>query len=257
MIDTGHYYTKTGEPMHFVPRAKGGGTRATTIADARKLELYPGVTTILKAAAKPALVQWLIKQAVYAVVTAPTLPNEGLDDKLVRVLETEKQQDEEAKLAADVGSQIHEAIACAIEEKQWDRSLEAYVLPVLEWVKLTGKVVWTEKVLVGKGYAGRGDLMLDNELINAFILTDFKSTGKLPEKDSWPEHQLQTAAYAAAIGNTGDKRIVTCNVYVSTREPGKMAVFTQDNWFYNFTAGFTPIFQYWQWLNKYYLGDKV
>lgn len=24
MIDTGHYYTKTGEPMHFVPRAKGG-----------------------------------------------------------------------------------------------------------------------------------------------------------------------------------------------------------------------------------------
>lgn len=254
MIETGHYYTQTGEPAHFVPKKTGGGTRSTNITDARKLGLLPSVTTVLKTLNKPALNSWLIKQAVMAVVTAPTLPGESIDDKLVRVLEVEKQQDQESQIARDMGTQIHEALELAIMDKAWDHSLEAFVRPILEWRVATGNVVWTEQVLVGDGYAGKADLLLDNELLNVLILTDFKTTSKLPEKDSWLEHKLQTAAYAKAMGNTGDKRIVTCNVYLSTKTPGQYAVFTQTDWPQTYACGFKPLLDYWCWSNNYYPG---
>jgi len=251
-IETGHYYTRTGEAAHFVPCKSREGNRPTNIADARKLGLFPSVTTILKTLNRPALNDWLIRQAVYAVVTAPTLPNESLDDKLVRVLEVEKQQDEESQKARDTGTAIHEALELALTGKEWDKKLEPYILPVLKWRIETGSVVWTERILIGEGYAGRSDLLLDNELLNCLLLTDFKTAGKLPDKDSWPENRLQTAAYAATLGNTGNRRILTCNVFISTKEPGRYAVFTQDNWRETYEKGFLPLFQTWCFMNGYY-----
>lgn len=256
-IESGHYYTVTGEPAHFVPKKSGGGTRATNIADARKLGLLPSVTTILKILNKPALNEWLIKQAVMAVVTAPTLPGEKLDDKLVRVLEVEKQQDQESQKARDTGTQIHEALELALNDKPWDHSLEAFVNPVLQWRVATGNVVWTEKVLVGDGYAGKADLLLDNELLNCLLMTDFKTASKLPDKDSWLEHKIQTAAYANGLGNTGDKVIVTCNVYISTKEPGQYRVFTQTDWRTTYVCGFKPLLDYWSWANNYFPGRNT
>ena len=54
----GHWYSRTGEPMHWVKRASGEGTRPTTLADARKLDLLPSVTTILRTLDKPPLNRW-------------------------------------------------------------------------------------------------------------------------------------------------------------------------------------------------------
>ena len=51
----GHWYTATGEPRHTMPKANGDGERNTTISDARKLKLYPSVTSILSLFAKPQL----------------------------------------------------------------------------------------------------------------------------------------------------------------------------------------------------------
>ena len=41
MSKSQHWYDRDGKAVFEVPKAKGGGMRATTIADARKLGLYP------------------------------------------------------------------------------------------------------------------------------------------------------------------------------------------------------------------------
>ncbi len=52
MSKSQHWYDKDGNAVFEVAKAKGGGMRATTIADARKLNLYP-------------LLDWLKRFACY------------------------------------------------------------------------------------------------------------------------------------------------------------------------------------------------
>lgn len=252
--ESSHWYTPDGRPFFEIAKKDGSGMRAPTIADARKLGLLPSVTSILKVIDKPNLNEWKTEQAVLAVLTTPRKKGEELGDFVHRVFHVEHIQDEEARRAREVGVQIHDALEAAASGREWDKSLQAFVNPVMDWINATGKVVWTEKVLVSRDYAGRGDMLLSNETMGMNLLTDFKTCSKLPERDSYVEHRLQTSAYTAALakeGNTGDLRYNTCNVYISTKKPGDIAVFTQDNWAETFTEGFLPLLWYWQWLNHY------
>ena len=43
-----HWYDKDGVPCHEVPKASGKGKTKTTLTQARKLGLFPSVTTIFK-----------------------------------------------------------------------------------------------------------------------------------------------------------------------------------------------------------------
>ena len=156
----GHWYTKTGEPMHWVKRASGEGTRPTTLADARKLDLLPSVTTILRTLDKPALTRWMILEAVKAVVTDPDRPGEGLDAKVERVLSEERQQEQEAAQAADLGTRIHEAIEWNMSKGPYRGELLPYIEPAVEHLHTLGTSLHTEKILVGDGYAGKTDLIL-------------------------------------------------------------------------------------------------
>jgi hypothetical protein len=82
-------------------------------------------------------------------------------------------------------------------------------------------------------------------------IIDFKTTGAktLPAK-SYPEHQRQLAAYAACIGNTGNKRIQTANIYISTVRQGEITVCINPEWETSFKA-FKLITNLWQILNNY------
>jgi len=64
----GHYYDKGGSPCHYQPIKTGknkGNLRGTTVADARKLDLVPSVTTILDVLSKgEGLTNWKIEQAL-------------------------------------------------------------------------------------------------------------------------------------------------------------------------------------------------
>lgn len=250
-----HWYYPNGEPCYELPK-KDGGVKSPTLADAKKLGLKPGVTKIIGLLDKPALNDWKVEQACLAILTSTQKPEEALDAFVHRVLHEERVQDEEAKKARDVGTQIHDAIDKAINGEPYDTSLEAFVKPVLDWRTATGRVVWTEKHLIGDGYGGRGDVLLENETLNYLLLVDFKTTSKLPEKASWLEHRLQTAAYAATVGNTGDRRIITGNVYISTKKPGDIAVFTQDDWQQTYACGFLPLLEFWQWSTGHYTRRK-
>lgn len=225
--------------------------KVPTLADARKLDLVPSVTNVISLLNKPELNNWKTEQAVLAVLSTPRADNEQLDEFVHRVLSVERVHEEEAKRAREIGTQIHDAIDKAITGMEYDRSLEAFVRPIVEWVKTTGRVVWTEKILVGDGFAGRADALLENELLNALMLVDFKTTSRIP-KESYIEHRLQTAAYASTLGNTGNKRAVTCNVYISTKTPGDYSVSTQDDWPETFRNGFVKLLDFWQWSKGYW-----
>lgn len=246
--ESSHWYYPDRRPCYELPKADGKGMKSPTLADARKLGLVPSVTTLLKVLAKPQLEAWKIEQAILAVLTTPRLPGEADDAFAKRVLSDEKIQDQEASKARQLGTDIHSAIEAAFSAKDWPAELSPYVEPVLKWQNETGKVMWTEEILVGKGYAGKADALL---MGNGFVLVDFKTTSKLPEKDSWLEHKLQTAAYAAALYSTANDPIRTCNVYISTKTPGQFAAFFQDDWRSTFENGFLPLIKFWQWSNRY------
>jgi len=243
------YYWPNGQPCYEIPKKSGKGMKKPNITDAREMGLVPSVTTILKVANKPALNAWLMEQAALAVLTTPRLEGEGLDAFVKRVLQDEQVQDEEASAAADKGSAIHGAIEAAIQGKPWDGVWEPYVKSVFPVIESLGKIVWSEKIVVGDGYAGRADILLEND--RNLTLLDFKTTKSMPKKQSWDEHRMQTAAYAETIGNSGDRHILTGNIYISTILPGEVQLFLQEDWKRTYGLGFRKLLEYWQFINDY------
>lgn len=248
-FESSHWYQKDGTPCYELPKKSGQGMKMPTLADARVLNLIPGVTTILKVLHKPALQDWLIGQAVKAVMDTPRLDGENNDAFVERVLVKDRVQDREAAGAADLGTEIHAAIEDAIQGRPYPEKLRPYVLPVLDRIDQMGKVVKSEFVVVGEGYAGRADALIDNGEI--LCLPDFKTTKNLPKKQSWTEHRIQTAFYAATLGNTNGRRVVTGNIYISTTNPGEVVVCLQDDWATTYEQGCKPLLALWQFINNY------
>jgi hypothetical protein len=250
-----HWYRPDGEPCYEVPRAKGGGMRNTTLADARKLNLFPSVTTILKVLHKEALVSWMIEQACLAVLTAPKQENEGLDAFIVRVLRTEQQQHQERDLARDKGIAVHESLELLFTGQPVAADMEEWVRKPFDALMAYGKPMGSELILVGTGFAGRTDQVMDCG--DHIRLWDYKATGRLPTAGAWPEHRLQLAAYARALADklakAGDSRpIIPGNMYVSTKNPGEYAIWEHENWEQTFEKGFKPLLVHWQWANQYF-----
>ena len=233
--------------MHFVERSDGKGLRPATLRDARKLGLLPSPTSIIKVLRAPQLEAWLQEQAVLAVMTATRNPGEALDAFIERVLHTERQQDEQAAKARDLGTQIHAAIEASLTGKPCPKELEPFVMPAVEQAKSLGRVRSTETVVVGKGYAGRVDCILEG---TSTTILDFKTNGavKLPTTAYW-EAELQTAAYSKALGTDGP--IQTAVLYISTRTPGEVSLCVQKEWETAWLA-FEHLLHYWQISNDYY-----
>lgn len=254
----GHWYTATGEARHFVPKKTGQGNRPTTIADARKEGLLPSVTSVLQILDKPALTDWKIRMAVLAVVTAPDVPGEGLDSKITRVLESEQQQEEEAQKARDWGVMIHDALEAYFLGKEVEPELKPWIMPAANALCARGSLVCAEKILVGRGYAGRTDLIL--EAPDHWLMVDWKTAKKLPEKGPWPEHVLQlSGAYAPAYHRMIEtdphmmqKPIRCANCYLSSVEQGKFVLFDHDpDWQKVYNTGFKRLLEFWCYWKNY------
>lgn len=263
--DSSHWYFPDGRSCYQVEKKDKSGMRATTLRDARVLNLVPSVTTILGILHKEALVQWKIEQAVLAVVTAPRQPNEPDDAFIRRVLHEEEQQHEEAKVARDLGTQIHEALELYLVGAEVPADMMPWIGPAAEAILAFGKVITTEQNLVGDGYAGRCDLIQDAETF--WALSDYKSTKKLPDpaKGAWPEHRLQLGAYAAAWDHKyrlaenksvdvsiGKKPIIRRNVYISSVDQGQFVICEhEEEWQDVYERGFLPLVKHWQWATGY------
>jgi len=251
-----HWYYPDGRCCYEVERADGKGMRPTTLRDARKLGLLPSVTGILNVLDKPALNEWKIKTAVHAILTAPDVLGETLDQKYERVLVTERQQDQESEIARDRGTAIHDALEKLVMGQPVDKEIEPWVRPAWEAVMKYGSYVGSEKILVGDGYAGKTDLILSAS--NCFLwFWDWKSTKKLPDPakgGAWFEHKLQLAAYAKAAdtGLWSPPVIKTGNIYISTIEQGKFVICEHPEWEDTYHRGFKPLVTHWQFANQYW-----
>jgi hypothetical protein len=194
--ESGHWYTKEGEPAYTTIGAKGQ-VRNTTLRDAKKLGLLPSVTTILGVAAKPGLQNWLQQQAILAALTLPRNEGESDDDYIDRVLSDSKAQ---GKDAAERGTYIHGV-------------LESFFSGVLlesvpEYCHVTEKVLketfGDQKWIAEKsgahelGFGGKVDLCAEGEIP---VVVDFKTKETPLEKViPYDDHIMQLAAYRELLG---------------------------------------------------------
>ncbi len=260
--ENGHWYAQDGTPAYTVIAKGTGLPRATTLRDARQLGLLPSVTTILRVLDKPALTAWKIEQACLAVLTSPRPAEEPIDTFVERILKTEKVQDQETEAARDRGTEIHAAIEDYFQGRTIAPDIEPWVAPAIKALMPYGELVATEKVLVGEGYTGKTDLILQAPA--CWWLWDFKSTKKLPDPTkggAWSEHRLQLAAYAKAFNlangeeyppNTGIRKPVrTANLYISTVERGNYVICEHEDWMATYENGFAPLVRHWSWSTGY------
>lgn len=247
--DTSHWYSRTGESVHQVPKktSKTGEMRNTTIKDAKELKLVPSVTGVTSIPANEGLMKWKLGQVAFAATQIKR--QDGEDDETYAdriVLESLTF----TRGAADFGELMHATIEDyllhAIEpimEREHDECLEKVMEfwpPVKAWLDANiESVAASEYVIVNSsGYAGRVDLkvilkgeaylaaMMNNENFDGKAILDFKTrnptaNGHLMgyEKELW-----QGAAYSAADPDTHDRGhlLPFCNLYIGSKEPGAL-----------------------------------
>lgn len=200
--ESAHWYTKDGEPKHTVPKKKDGEPRPTTVRDAKKLDLLPSVTTVLRGGLPTpyGLQLWKLRMLLDHALTTERRPDEDDEAYVSRI-----QRDYEAAKATapDLGTEVHAMLADYYSGRgsEYGYSSEAYEIgsvarqymePVID------DVVAVERTVVGAGYAGTVDLVY-YDVIGNLVLLDWKTQepkdGKVRVRDDWV---YQLAAYCEA-----------------------------------------------------------
>lgn len=245
--ESGHWYSRTGEPVYEVPGADGKKMVTPDIRHARKLGLLPGATSIIRCAAAPGLERWKQEQVLLAALTLPRGHAEPDQVYVARVLEDSQEQ---GRKAAQMGTAIHAAIQGHYEGAPPDPDYWPYVQGTV--ATLTARYGahsgWKaeESFANPLGYGGKKDLCRPGLLLD-FKGKDFTAE-TLKEKGfklAWDENCIQLAAYR----NPGE---VCANVFFSRSVPGLVHIHQwteeelQRGW-----AMFESLLRYWHAKNKY------
>lgn len=253
MSKSQHWYDRDGNAVFEVPKAKGGGMRATTIADARKLNLYPSVTTVLSVLAKPSLDDWKLQQVAERAYSNPPQDAEDVGAYSRRIIDGAFEQVGEA---ADLGTKIHAAIEAYFKCEPVPDEMQVYVRPTVALLEREGiKLVSHELRLVNTidGYAGTTDAVMVTPMGCQGIL-DFKSRKTKPGVlcEPWETEPMQIAAYTRAKFGPDHYMTVGANVYISTTEPGRVEIVTYDDVTLDKAWGaFRSALHLWQYLKNY------
>lgn len=224
-INTSHWYDKQANPAHRV-RGKNGKTRPTTLADAKKLGLFPSVTTILSIFAKPQLEKWKLQQVALAAFSTP-----DMEDQEKRVEKAIELAFAQVDRAADWGTEVHQALERFLRHGHpISPDLQVATQPVLDFLNPL-KIEATEIRVVDEkvGFAGTTDLAFSyGEKIG---ILDFKTRKTIPGKPvhSYPFQAMQIAAYGGAFWSQKldippeqiFDRMLGANLYISSTEPGR------------------------------------
>lgn len=240
-----HWYRRDGTPQYSVEAAKGG-MRATTLRDARKMNLVPSVTTVIKCAASPGLEAWKLNQMLLAALTLPRGEDESEESFVSRVVLDSK---EHAKMAAERGTKVHAAVEQYYEGKT-DEAMIEYQLGVSKAIKdAFGELKFTPEKAFGHelGFGGKVDLHAPG------VVLDIKSkefTSKTMDKvEAYDEHMMQLAAYRVGLGMPEAR---CANVFASVTEPGlcKVVEWSQEDLARGWTM-FESLLKYWQAKNQH------
>jgi hypothetical protein len=244
--ESGHWYALDGAPCYTVT-GKNGSERNTTLRDARTMNLVPSVTTITKCAAAPALVNWMVDQAILAALTLPRREGEPEAEWLVRVKQDSK---ETARKAADKGTQIHGAIEKHFLGIPPDGEMFPHVKGAVAALKAHfPDVRWdVEKSFAHPlGFGGKCDLHSKADR----IVVDWKGKDftEPSECKQYDEQIMQGAAYLEGFGIVGGR---FANAYVSRTVPGLTVIIeTNPEDIRRGWRMFKHLLSYWQEANRY------
>lgn len=242
---SGHWYASTGELVLGVPGSKGG-TVKPDLRHARKLQLAPGCTTIIKSANRDALNVWREKQVLMAALTLPRLPDETDEAFIGRVMADSAKQ---AEQAAEKGTEIHARVEHGINlesEDPWVCAVQEQL--GVHYPEAVENGSWrTELPCVSlMGYATKSDLSLDGE---KGVVIDIKTKdGDLSDARLYDEHLMQLAATRSALGLPNAE----CGILFVGRENADAwyVVATEEEVQRGFRM-FLCLLKYWQEKNKY------
>jgi hypothetical protein len=242
-----HFYHRDGTPCYEVP-AKDGSMRPATLRDARKLGLYPGVTSIIRCAAAPGLERWKNDQTILSALTLPRSGDEPHDVLMAKIRQDAAAQAEKAR---EWGTAFHAAIQGHYEGKPPSEEMWPCVRGVVDAIDANfpgGEWEPEQACAHPLGYGTKADLTRKGAVLD-FKGSEFDSA-KAPTLKTWDEHAMQLAATRhALLRPSADCAIV----YVSRTVPGLCRVIRVDNteleqgW-----AMFQALLAYWQAKNNYY-----
>lgn len=249
-----HWYrSEDGQPQYTV-KAKDGSDRPTTLRDARKLNLVPSVTTVMKIAAKPGLDVWKNEQLLLAALTLPRVNGESEKDFIARVVMDSKAT---AKAAAERGTRVHESIEAwyqGVRPVEHDDIAKGVEEAVFEHFKTHPFQKWETEVSFSHplGFGGKTDLFTrPDESAPVGIMLDAKTKefGPDDEVPAYDEHLMQLAAYRIGVGMPHAR---CANVFASVSHPGlvKVKEWSEEDlrrgW-----AMFQALLNFWQLKNKF------
>jgi hypothetical protein len=224
--------------------------RKTTIADARKMGLYPSVTTVLGILDKPQLMDWKLEQVALAAFNSPANGSEPFEVYHQHLL---TKAFEQVSDAADLGTAIHAALEAHFKGAPIEAGMDTYVEPVARLIEREG-IAFTEHELrlvnAQIGYAGTTDAVITRNGQTGIL--DFKSRKTKPGVacTPWETEPLQIAAYGVA--KFGQIPKIGANVYISTTEKGRVEI-----WWHNYEdlteawKAFRSCVDIWQYQKSY------
>jgi hypothetical protein len=244
----GHWYTAEGESAHVVI-GKNGKERNTTVADARKMGLYPSVTSILGIMDKPQLTAWKIEQAIMSSLTLPKEENERLEDYAKRVVRDSR---ESTSKAAEHGTKMHTEMENILLGRavSRDEKLAPYIETFKKWAdENVEKTYWCEKGLVGAGYAGRCDAYVRLSGIGDAII-DLKNRKVNPKYDPFYDTDCaQLWAYRTASENP---QCACVSVVLASNDPTNIMIKVwDDEELYQAGIAFCAMQKVWSWVKQY------
>ena len=251
-----HWYRlEDGAPQYTV-KAKDGSDRPTTLSDARKMDLVPSVTTILKMWPKPGLEAWKNEQLLLAALTLPKRPDESEKDYIARIVYDSK---ETGKTAAEHGTRIHESIEKWYGgDKKVDHPQIASAFEELVFLHFgcDPHEPWdTERSFANSFFGGKVDLCCSSSpsAPKGIVLdTKTKEFDEDTKIEKYDEQLMQLAAYRNGLGMPEAR---CANVFVSRNHPGLVRVveWTQEELEKGWKM-FSLLVQLWRLKNNF--GDE-
>ncbi len=244
-----HFYKSDGSSMHTIIGANGK-ERTTSIADARKLGLFPSVTTIMDVQAKPALIQWLQNELLDAAVRTPFHPDE-FEEGVWRKKMLGQMKDKGRK-AAERGTEIHRKLDRWFLGTYIADEDVSYIEPVIQCIKenfgIDGWVSEQSFTDAESGFAGCVDLHHPEQ----HIIIDFKTKDKenLKGVKQYDDHKIQLAAYQLGLRLPSDTRRFNLFVSTSPKTPGQ-CLLLECTEYKRHLGMFSHLHQFWMLKNSY------
>ena len=257
--DSGHWYTRDGNPSYTVLSANGIERKAT-LADARKITLVPSVTNTLGIVAKPNLTNWLQDQVFIACQTVKRA-DESDEEYKAKVLAEASRYSNERR---DEGTAIHSAIDRGFLQGEENK----YYLGAKGLLdKLFPNQLWFPEVPFAShlGYGGKCDCSSDRISIEGEytptlpIIVDWKSkeftdedydedklTKKAVSRFIYDDHGMQLSAYGYGLFECINP--IRVNIFVRPSD-GKCIYYKHEE--NNDLEKFKAVLKLWQLIKNY------